>query len=31
VAAAELEVDALVGQLVEQLNIPLPPPPGDEP
>ena len=31
VAAAEPKVDALAGQLVEQFNIPLPPPPGDEP
>ena len=31
VAAAKPEVDALAGQLVEQLNIPLPLPPGDEP
>jgi hypothetical protein len=31
VAAAEPGVDALAGQLVEQLNIPLPAPPGDEP
>ena len=31
VAAAEPKVDTLAGQLVEQLNIPLPPPPSDEP
>ena len=31
VTATEPEVDALAGQLVERLNIPLPPPPGDEP
>ena len=31
VMAAEPGVDVLAGQLVEQLNIPLPPPPGDEP
>jgi hypothetical protein len=31
VAAAEPGVNALAEQLVEQLNIPLPPPPGDEP
>jgi hypothetical protein len=32
VTATEPEVNALAGQLVDQLNIPLPPPPpGDEP